>query len=255
MNHFDIFLRLHHSEKPLLLANVWDVSSARVFEKNGFKAAGTSSRALAQVHGYEDGEKIPFELVLHTVKEIVAHIQIPLSVDMETGYGLTNAAIIQNIEKLHDLGAVGINLEDSILAEPGKLKPADQFQKTISSIRNHLEKKNMRLFINARTDTFLHKLPSMLEETIRRIVLYEQAGADGIFVPFIQDPVHLKTVVQATKLPVNIVCTAKLCDIAQLSASGVKRISMGPFLFSKVYGNAATLAKSVIREGSLAAIL
>src|SRR5882762_7244940 len=113
MNRFETFLQLHHAATPLLLGNCWDVSSAKLLEENGFKAIGTSSAALARSLGYEDGENLPFDLLLETVKRIQQNIAVPLSVDMEKGYGTTNKGILENILKLHDIGVVGINIEDS----------------------------------------------------------------------------------------------------------------------------------------------
>jgi 2-methylisocitrate lyase-like PEP mutase family enzyme len=227
MNQYETFLQLHHNENPLLIGNVWDVTSAKIFERNGFKAVATSSSAIARTMGHEDGENIPFDLLLQIVERIISNISIPLSVDMEKGYSKDISGIIQNIEKLHELGAVGFNIEDSAKTENGKLQSADDFQKIISSIKNLLEKKNINMFINARTDAFVHKLPSALTETIKRIKAYESAGASGIFVPFISDKHEIKEVVESTKLPVNVLCMQSLPTFQELADLGVKRISMG----------------------------
>ncbi len=233
MTSFETFLQLHQQVNPLLLGNVWDVTSAKTFERNGYKAIATSSRAVAHSMGYEDGENIPFELLLQTVKRIVAHINIPLSVDMEGGYCRTITGIIENIDRLYDLGIVGINIEDAVVHGNGELQAADDFQKILSSITNHLARGNKNLFVNARTDSFLVKHSSPLAETIKRAKAYANAGASGIFVPFIFAQNDIRQVVDATTLPVNVLCMPQLPGFKELSLLGVKRISMGnaPFDF------------------------
>jgi 2-methylisocitrate lyase-like PEP mutase family enzyme len=234
MSQFETFLRLHHSESPLLIGNVWDVTSAKVFERNGFKAIATSSAAIANSMGYEDGENMPFDLLLQIVARIINNINIPLSVDMEGGYSRDVSIIIQNIEKLHELGVVGFNIEDSVKAEKPYLQSVDDFEKIVSSISNHLTRKNINMFINARTDAFLFKLPSPLTETIKRIKAYENAGSNGIFVPFLSEKNEIKEVVSATRLPVNVFCTPELPTFKELSELGVKRISMGRAVYASV---------------------
>src|SRR6266513_2111242 len=113
MNAYETFLESHHKDFPLLIANAWDVTSAKVFERNGLSAIATSSSAIARSMGYEDGENIPFDLLLQIVERIVNNITIPLSVDIERGYGKSTDHILQNIEGLYDLGVVGFNIEDS----------------------------------------------------------------------------------------------------------------------------------------------
>jgi 2-methylisocitrate lyase-like PEP mutase family enzyme len=181
-------------------------------------------------------------------------VTIPLSVDMEGGYSRTVNGIIANIEKLHDVGAVGINLEDTVAGNTREFLPAGQFKKMLSAITDHLSRNNIKVFLNVRTDGFLLGLPNALEETLSRISKYDDAGVDGIFVPCITKTDDIRDVVSATKLPVNVMCMPDLPDFATLASLGVKRISMGPFFFNRVYHNAGELAKTVIRDKSFAAI-
>ncbi|MEO5890964.1 MAG: isocitrate lyase/phosphoenolpyruvate mutase family protein [Ferruginibacter sp.] len=232
MDQFETFLQLHNAETPVLIANIWDAGSAKLLEQNGAKAIATSSAALALSLGYEDGENIPFELMLETVKRIKNNISLPLSVDMERGFSNSIAGIVQNIERLCDIGVAGINIEDSTASK--SLQPMEAFEKTIFSIASHLSQKNLKLFINARTDGFLLKVPNALVETERRIKLYENAGANGIFVPFITEEADIKTVVKATSLPVNVLAVPGLRGLTQLSSLGVKRISLGSFLYRSI---------------------
>lgn len=254
MNLFEKFKRLHEGASPLVLGNIWDVNSARMFEASNYQAIGISSSALSNAFGYNDGENMPFELLLQIAKRVTEVVNIPLTVDMEGGYSRTVNGIIANIEKLHDAGAVGINLEDTVVGDTRELLPANHFRKTLAAIANHLSRNNIHIFLNIRTDGFLLGLPNALEETRNRIRLYEDAGVDGIFVPCITKTADIRDVVSATKLPVNVMCMPDLPDFGTLESLGVKRISMGPFFFNKVYYNAGELAKMVIRDKSFASI-
>lgn len=256
MNKFETFKQLHQQSEPLLLGNIWDVNSAKVFEAAGYKAIGVSSHAIASAWGYDDGEKLPFDILLQVAKRVAGVTTIPFTVDMEGGYSRTIEGITRNICLLYDAGVVGINLEDTVVNGSSRsLQSADAFQKTLLSIADYISRNNLQIFVNVRTDGFLLGLPNGLEETLARIKAYKNTGADGIFVPCITDTNDIRAVVDSTKLPVNVMCMPALPGFDELTAVGVKRISMGPFLFSKAYSHAATLAKSVISDGSLAAIL
>jgi len=256
MSKFETFKQLHQQSEPLLLGNIWDVNSAKLFEATGYKAIGVSSHAIANAWGYDDGEKLPFDILLQVAKRVAEVTTIPFTVDMEGGYSRTIEGITRNISLLHDAGVVGINLEDTVVNGSSRsLQPVDAFQKTLSSIADYISRSNLQLFVNVRTDGFLLGLPNALEETRARIKAYKNTGIDGIFVPCITDSNDIRSVVDATRLPINVMCMPALPGFDELTALGVKRISMGPFLFSKVYGHAAALAKSVISDGSLAAIL
>jgi 2-methylisocitrate lyase-like PEP mutase family enzyme len=255
MNLFEEFKQLHHSPEPFVLGNIWDVNSAKVFEAAGYKAIGVSSQALSNAWGYNDGENLPFDLLLQVAKRVVEVVNIPFSVDMEGGYSNSVAGILDNINKLHDAGVVGINLEDTVPGDNRRFQPVDEFQKTLSAIAEHISRNNLGIFLNVRTDAFLLGLPNMLDETLIRIKSYENTGADGIFVPCITAANDISAVVNASKLPINVMCMPALPDFDALQALGVKRISMGPFLFSKVYGNAAAMAKAVIADRNFSAIL
>lgn len=231
------FKELHQRERPLLIGNVWDAVSAKVFEKLKFDAIGTSSAAIAHMLGYNDGEEMPFAELEHIVKRIMSATSLPLSVDIEHGYGKDTVAVIENIQKLHQLGVVGINIEDSLVNNQGsrQLVATAEFSHTISEICAHLKSNTSSLFINVRTDAFLIGVDNALEQTLDRISLYEQAGADGIFVPCIERADQIGQVVSATSLPVNVMCMPDLPDFDELMTLGVKRISMGNFLHQSVY--------------------
>lgn len=231
MSVYEQFKQLHHQETPLLLSNAWDVASARVMQEKGVKAIATSSSAIADTLGYADGQNISFGELLHIIRRIVACVEVPVSADIEAGYASSTEDLLANIDLLVAAGVAGINLEDSAPSGTRTLLPADDLVKKISVIKSHLAAKGQNLFINARTDTFLLDIPGKLEETFIRARLYAQAGADGLFVPFIKDPADIEAVVSATTLPVNVLAMKGLPGIVELNTLGVKRISMGGSMY------------------------
>ena len=245
MEHYKTFLALHQASTPLLLGNCWDTGSAKLLQQNGFKAIATSSAAVAQSYGYEDGENIPFHLLIETVKHMQQNISVPLSVDMERGFSSTAGGIVENIKQLHDLGVVGINLEDSV---KGKIEEPEIFAERITAVANLLAQKNIPIFINARTDAFLLKLPRALDETIRRIKLYDNTGANGIFVPFIKEENDIAAVTATTALPVNILPVPGFPGIARLTSLGVKRISLGSSLYNAFKRETVNKIQSIMQQ-------
>jgi len=255
MSYYETFTHLHRGPAPLLLANCWDVQSAKAMEAAGFPAIGFSSHALSTALGYEDGENLPFDLLVRMTRRVTETIHVPFTVDMEGGFSRSIDGLAKNIDQIYDAGAAGINLEDTVAGTSRTFQSAKEFAKTIEAVANHLRQTNRKLFLNIRTDAFLLDIPTALPETLSRMSLYAAAGADGIFVPCITDPTDIRQVVSATSLPVNVMAIPGLPDLPALQALGVRRISMGPFLFTKVYEQAAAVAKKVYTEKDLSPIL
>jgi len=243
MNKYNTFRNLHNQDSALLLGNVWNAQSALLFQKLGFKAIGTSSAAIATSLGYEDGEKMPFEDLLRIVKNIQSKIDIPLTVDIESGYSRNTVEIINNIIALQKLGVVGINIEDSITNSKREIVNAQEFGKTIHLIKSHFLNNNIDIFLNVRTDFYIMGLANSFEETLKRIKIYEENGADGIFVPCIVAENEIQQIVASTTLPVNVMCMPDLPNFNNLQNLGVKRISIGPFLYNNMVGE---LEKSIL---------
>lgn len=219
------FTAFHHQTTPLLLANVWDAASAQAAEQAGYQAMGTSSAAIAAMLGYDDGEQMPFAELLFMVKRIRAVCDLPLSVDMEAGYGQTAQAIAGNLQQLTKLGVVGINLEDSrVVNGERQLVEAAQFARQLREIRAQLP---CPLFLNIRTDTFLLNVENALAETLYRGQLYAQHGADGLFVPGVMQNADIAAIAQQIPLPLNVMCVPGLAGFTELATLGVCRISMG----------------------------
>lgn len=245
MTDYESFYQLHHQLTPLILANVWNAKSAQIAENSGFKAVATSSGAIAESLGYKDGEQIPFSELLYMIQRIKSSITIPLSVDMERGYTDDTQMLQKYIQQLLDLGVAGINLEDA--------QGETLYLNKLKSIKNYLVNTNQQLFINARIDSFLQKLP--LETALRRAKLYEEAGAEGLFVPGVQDTAIIKEIVASTILPVNIVGNFKISSMAALAECGIKRISMAVFFYKATYKHAERLAGEILKQQSIEVLL
>ncbi|ELR72397.1 Putative carboxyvinyl-carboxyphosphonate phosphorylmutase [Fulvivirga imtechensis AK7] len=245
MRNYLTFKNLHLQSTPLLLANVWDVNSAKTMEDLGFSALGTSSAAVAHTLGYEDGEEMPFEELLFMVKKIAAKVTIPFTVDIEGGYDRDISGIVSNIKKLHDIGAFGINIEDSVIENGRKILPADDFGQKIAAIKKLLHEQQTDIFVNVRTDTYLLPVPEALAETKKRVRIYEEAGADGVFVPCIVNSGDIKEIVSNTGLPVNVMCMPDLPAFNELAQLGVKRISMGNFVHSHMANKLKETAEAI----------
>ncbi|MCX2454108.1 isocitrate lyase/phosphoenolpyruvate mutase family protein [Pedobacter sp. PLR] len=233
---FEKFKKLHHSEQPLLIGNVWDVQSALIYQNLGYQAIGTSSAAIATSFGYEDGENIPFQDYLFMIKRILDRTTLPLTVDLESGYGKDVKTIFENINKLYELGVVGINLEDSLVLDGIRsIADAAVFSLKLEQLVQMLKENNVEVFINVRCDTFLLGLPNALAETIARIKLYERTAIDGIFLPCLTDEKDIKSVIETTSVPINVMCMPDLPDFDRLKSLGIKRISMGNFVNNYIY--------------------
>lgn len=248
------FKNLHSQDKPLLIGNVWDVPSTKTAEKLNFQAIGTSSSAIASILGYNDGEEIEFSELEYFVKRIAINTNLPLSVDLESGYSRKPKEIVNHIKRLAELGVVGINIEDSVVNGKRVLLNANDFAKTLKEINEKLEKENVDVFINVRTDTFILLQENVIEETKKRIQLYQNAGANGIFVPCIEKENDIKTIVDSTNSPINVMCMPNLPNFEALTKLGVKRISMGNFLFDKMYDKFEKSLQTVLNQSSFKSI-
>jgi len=229
------FEQLHQQNEPLLIANIWDAASTKVAEKLGFQAIGTSSAAIAAMLGYQDGENISFAELAYLIKRITENTSLPLTVDIEAGYSRTATQTAAHIKQLVSLGVVGVNIEDSLVSNERKLVDADEFASYISAIKQILKAEHIDIFLNIRTDTFLLLLDDPLAETENRISLYSKAGANGIFVPGIEKRQDIKSIVEHTHLPINVMAMPYLPSFKQLNELGVKRVSMGNFLFEHMF--------------------
>ena len=231
------------------------MQSAKICEKLNFQAIGTSSAAIAHSLGYEDGEQVPFLDLLFVVERIIKNVTLPLSVDLEFGYGKTATEITNNIKALHKLGVVGINIEDSLI-ENGvrKLNDSSQFSNLLKEVKAILIENEISLFINVRCDAFLLNIQNALQVALERIIKYEQAGADGIFLPCITQESDISKIILQIKRPLNVICMPELPNFEKLQKLGVKRISAGNFLNNFAYTSLEKMTSKILTEQSFNAL-
>ncbi|MFD4995731.1 isocitrate lyase/PEP mutase family protein [Streptomyces buecherae] len=219
------FLALHHGRAPadpLILPGPWDAASARIFADVGFPALATPSAGIAASLGYEDGGGTPVDEMFAAITRITRVVDIPVSADVEDGYGLAPAELV---ERLLEAGVVGCNLEDTDLAT-GQLKDARQHADWLAQVR---QEAGDRLVINARVDTFLRGDTSAAA-AIERARMYVAAGADVIY-PLLA-PVELVTeLAQGVGAPLNMAAMPGGPSLAEIGELGAARITFGPGLF------------------------
>jgi len=228
----NILRSLHIKGDPLVLFNIWDAGSARVVEEAGARALATGSWAVAASHGYSDGEELPLDLVLGNLRRIMEVVSLPVSVDIEGGYGKSPSEIQGVIGRVIEAGAVGVNFEDRVIDGKGLYSIEEQCSR-IKAVHKAAREASMPLFINARTDIFFRHdnvahNDSHLKEAVRRAVAYAKSGADGLFVPGLKSPRYIEKLCQLSPLPVNLLVLSYPIPAMQFARLGVARISYGP---------------------------
>ena len=227
MDKLSLFKGMHFQSELLFLPNAWDVVSAMVLEQAGFKAIGTTSYGVARAMGYEDGQRIKFDDLLGLVEKMISAIEVPITVDMEAGYSNNIITVSDNVIKIADLGASGINIEDSLKNGEPKLNDISKQCALFEAIRNRLDSNGYgNFFINARTDTYLQN-ENPLDETIKRANAYVSSGANGIFIPGLSQFDEIEKVVKSIGVPLNIMSLPTLTECDNLNKIGVKRFSTG----------------------------
>ncbi|HEV2111912.1 MAG TPA: isocitrate lyase/phosphoenolpyruvate mutase family protein [Gammaproteobacteria bacterium] len=226
------FHALHVPGRPLVLFNVWDPGSAKAVTEAGAKALATGSWSVAAANGYGDGEKIPLDLALGNLARIVAATALPVSVDIESGYGKTPEEVGQTIARTIEAGAVGCNLEDSF-PENGTLRETAEQVQRIRHARKAAEQAGISYFINARTDVFFQRPAeqhdaAMVEAAIARVRAYADAGASGIFAPGLVDRALIARLAAASPLPLNVMVSKGTPGLSILAEVKVARVSHGP---------------------------
>lgn len=239
------FRDLHYQSAVLRLPNAWDAASARLFENLGATAIATTSAGVAWSQGYADGRVFPIEVGVGVAANIARLIKVPLTVDIENGYSDDPQAVAENVKRVLDVGAVGINLEDGS-DDPHLLA------RKIEAIKRMAANSGLEVFINARTDVYLASLVAeglRVEETLKRGQLYQQAGADGLFVAALVDAEEIQTIVQGIELPINLLARAGLPAADELAKLGVRRLSAGSSISQSVLGLAQQLGRDFLENG------
>jgi 2-methylisocitrate lyase-like PEP mutase family enzyme len=226
------FRALHIPGKPFVLFNIWDPGSAKAVTAGGAKAVATGSWSVANANGFADGEHIPLGFAIDNLRRIVDVTCLPVSIDLESGYGDTPQLVGEAIGEAIDAGAIGCNLEDSFPATRKLRETADQCDR-IRFARQIADAAKFHFFINARTDVFFQASPdlhdeSMAVQAIERAHAYADAGADGLFAPGLVNIDLIALLAKESPLPLNIMVDDATPPISVLADHGVGRVSHGP---------------------------
>jgi 2-methylisocitrate lyase-like PEP mutase family enzyme len=248
------FHRLHETPTPLRLVNAWDRFSARVFSLAGAPAIGTSSFAVALAHGYWDGQQISWTVAREVVAEIVnAAGDLPVTADIESGRGHTPSEVATTVDDVISVGAVGVNIEDSLPGSPGELFAPETQCDRLRAARAAAERRSLPLFINARCDVYFGAQVADAErprQLLGRAGAYAESGASGLFVPGLTDLDLLATLCESVDVPVSVMMLPGLPSIGALTTVGVRRISQGGASFVLAAGFLERTTKAFL-EGSL----
>ena len=231
LEHAETFHRLHVAGDPLVLVNIWDAGSAKSVADGGATAIATSSWSVAGARGEADGERITLESLLETVSAIVCSVDLPVTVDFESGYSENADGISANITRLIAAGAIGCNLEDGIPGT-GRMRSIEEQSARIAAARQAAQHAGIPLFINARTDSFLlasaEQHGAHLAEAKARARAYAAAGANGFFIPGLTDLELIAEIVRSSPVPVNAMVPDLAADLRPFAHAGVARVSFGP---------------------------
>ncbi|MGA5817321.1 isocitrate lyase/PEP mutase family protein [Kitasatospora sp. NPDC094028] len=241
---------LHRPGDPVVLANVWDAAGARLVAAAGAKAVATASAGVSWSLGSADGGGADRAEVLVRTAQVVRSVALPVTADIESGFADTAAGVGETVAALLATGAVGFNLEDAAY-------PAEQAAERIAAARAAADAAGVPAYLNGRTDVFLRGIgepEGRLDEAVRRLKLYLDAGADGVFVPGVDDPETIAALVAAVPAPLNVLAGPGCLPVAELARLGVARISLGPGLAEAAYAAVRRAAEEVYGSGTYTAL-
>jgi len=254
----EMFLKFHQDKEILVLLNSWDPGSSKLIEACGYKAIATTSMGIAASLGYPDCEVIQLSEMIQAITGIVNAVKVPVTVDIEAGYGNSLNEIIESVKKIIATGIVGINIEDSIDLSPSLIDEME-FCERISAIRALSDSLGFHLVINARTDSFYTSSGSLQEklaESIKRGNKYREAGADCIFVQPVWDKETISTLVKEINAPVNILSNPGIGagilppSVRELQDLGVARLSLGSGLMKATLALIKKVADELAEKGT-----
>ena len=252
----ETFRRLHQRDlgSILVLPNAWDAMSARMVELAGARAIATTSSGASWSLGRRDGEGLTRDEMIGVVRRIVATVRVPVTADVEGGYGNGSAdAVAETVRAVIGAGAVGINLEDTSAGNALSLIETSAQAERISAARKAADAEGVMLYINARTDAYLNAIGALdgrFDESVRRAHIYMEAGASGIFVPGVVDAATIERLAGAIAAPLNILAAPGAPNTSELFQLGVARVSVGGALTRSVMAHIRTAAEELFRDGT-----
>jgi len=247
------FRAMHRGPKILVLPNAWDVASARIFEQAGFGAIATTSAGIAFTLGYPDGQRISRVEMLARVARIAKAVKVPVTADVEGGYGDRPEDAARTAREVVEAGAVGMNLEDATKDSAHPLVELSLQVEKIHAVREAALKIGVLVVLNARTDVYLLEVgPSekRYDETVRRLLAFRDAGADCVFVPGLQDTETIARLVRGVKCPVNILGGPGSPTVPELENLAVARVSLGSSPMRATLGLVTRIAEELRKSGT-----
>jgi len=251
------FRQLHRGPGVLILPNAWDVVSARIFEDAGFPAIATTSAGIAFSLGHPDGQRIPREEMMARIGRITRAVHVPVSADVESGYGPTAEDAAKTTRELIQMGVIGMNLEDASGRRDQPLSSLELAVEKIRAAREAAVKMQAQIVINARTDIYLltgGNPDADYSEALRRLVAFRDAGADCVFAPGLKDANTIGRLAKAVECPLNILAVTGTPSIAELANLGVARVSVGSGPMRATLGLLRRLAEELRTTGTYGAL-
>ncbi|WP_194916038.1 isocitrate lyase/PEP mutase family protein [Catenulispora rubra] len=244
------FHALHVPGTPLALANAWDGASARIVASTGAPAVATTSAGVAWGLGAADGGHLDRERAVALIRRVVDTVEVPVTADIEDGFGPDADAVAETVAQVIAAGAIGVNIED------GPRDPAELAAR-ITAARKAADNAGIPLFVNARIDVFLFGLGAeqdRLGETLARAERYLAAGASGVFVPGVAAPETIAELVKGIDAPLNVMVGPGAPTVAELAALGVARVSLGAAVAEAAYGLVRRAAEELAKSGTYTAV-
>ncbi|MCG8525039.1 MAG: isocitrate lyase/phosphoenolpyruvate mutase family protein [Opitutales bacterium] len=242
------FHALHHAGKLLILPNIWNPVGAKMLEHQGYPAVATASAALSASLGYLDGEKISRNTLLEQIGRIANSVDVPVTADIESGYGESTDELKETIRGVIDAGIVGINIEDST-DDGEKMRPIDEQCEHLAAVREAADEVDVRLFINARIDAFMSEVypnsESQFSDAITRAKAFLEAGANGVYPIGPGDEATIKRLRKEIDAPINILAREGAISLKEMQAIGINRVTFGPYIFRSCYGKLKTIAQEL----------
>ncbi len=252
------FRTMHQGPKILVLPNAWDVASARIFEAAGFGAIATTSAGIAFSLGYPDGQKIARDEMLARVARIARAVKVPVTADVEAGYGGRPEDAARTAREVIEAGSVGMNLEDSTGDPVNPLVELSLQLEKIHAVREAALKTGVLLVVNARTDVFLLKVgpeEKRYDEAVRRLVAFRDAGAECVFAPGLSDAKTIERLARDVQCPLNILAGPEFPSIPELENLGVARVSLGSGPMRATLGLVRRIAEELKSAGTYEALV
>ena len=242
------FHRLHASG-CFVMPNPWDVGSARALEQMGFKALATTSAGFAWTLGRADAQATRDEVLDH-LRAIAGAVDVPVNADFEGGYAVDPAQVAENVRLAADTGIAGLSIEDYSGDGDGPLFDFDLAVARVEAARSAIDESGRAVLLTGRSEGFVHGLPD-IDETIRRLRAYAEAGADCLYAPRIDELEHVSAIVAAVSpKPVNLLINAPFTTVAEAARLGVRRVSVGGTLARTAWGGFLAAAREIADEGT-----